>query len=54
MTEQIVNKTMEREERPISLETIPGDGRVREVKLDSVGERKARLWYVNVAGWRTG
>ena len=52
LTGKIVTKTIEREERLASSNIIPGDSRVREVKVEFLGERKARLRYVSVADWR--
>ncbi|KIW73071.1 hypothetical protein PV04_01218 [Phialophora macrospora] len=54
LTGKIVTTTMEREERLAGLqsETVPGDARVREVKIEFLDERKARLRYITVADWR--
>jgi hypothetical protein len=54
LTGKFVTTTMEREERLAGLqsETVPSDARVREVKVEFLGERKARLRYITVADWR--
>jgi hypothetical protein len=52
LTGKIVTTTMEREERLASLQPIPSDNRVREVKIEFLGERKASLRYITVADWR--
>ncbi|EXJ64471.1 hypothetical protein A1O7_00807 [Cladophialophora yegresii CBS 114405] len=51
LTGKIVTTTMEREER-LRTEPVPSDGRVREVKIEFLGERRARLRYITVADWR--
>ncbi|KAJ9608862.1 hypothetical protein H2200_006633 [Cladophialophora chaetospira] len=52
LTGKIVTTTMEREERLASLQTIPSDARIREVKIEFLDERKARIRYITVADWR--
>ena len=52
LTGKIVTTTIEREGRVANLQTVPGDQRIREVKIEFLGERKARLRYITVADWR--
>ncbi|OCT53948.1 hypothetical protein CLCR_09932 [Cladophialophora carrionii] len=55
LTGKIVTTTMEREERlaaSLQTERVPSDARVREVKVEFLGERRARVRYITVADWR--
>lgn len=52
LTGRFATTTMEREERLASLETIPSDARVREVKIEFLDEKKARIRYITVADWK--
>jgi hypothetical protein len=53
LTGQIATKTMQREEEMSLLDSITKeDKRVREVKLEFVAERMARLRYITVADWK--
>ncbi len=53
-TGKIVGTTIEREERVATLQetSVPGENRVREVKVEFLGERRARIRYVSVKDWR--
>jgi hypothetical protein len=56
LTGKFVTTTVDREERLASMyaaqEAVPSDTRVREVKVEFLSERKAKLRYITVADWK--